>query len=695
MAKSPSSRDILSALGASEEIGDPSTLQAHAKDGSAYSHAETMEAWERFLTSKQPSNAVGIRSIIEASWQRSSSSGVDARGRGSTQILPRDDVERLRQENDDLLTSARQNFLRIADTLADAATMAIITDARGVILDVGGDSKTIEDAHNICLEIGAAWNERSTGTNGIGTALATGKIVLVRAAEHFCEGVRSWACVGAPIRSPVDGSIIGVVDFSGPHDIFQRHNLALAMISANHIELTLTEKVRTERMHLLEASLRKMPPTGAGDSVIVVDRFGRIIHHNEAAALNLRAMGLARTVAKGSRILDLNGIMPADNFEASLPEEIKDHSVLPLTVDGSVRGLILVLGARERARVNKDRNPGSKSAPSRRPSAEIVGRSPVLLETIDRAERAARGRTSILLEGETGVGKELFARLIHEVSFPSGTEPFVAFNCGAISKELIGGELFGHAHGAFTGATREGRPGRFEAANNGTLALDEIGEMPLELQPYVLRALEEGAIYRLGESKQRPVKVRLIASTNRNLRNEVADGRFRKDLYFRINAVKITIPPLRERLGDVDYLIHHFILFFAQKYGVQLIEFEPDCMDLLQKYDWPGNVRELRNLIESATLMSKGHAVGIIDLPEDIREAMETTSVVSVLNDPGQLKEEPVPIRDDPTTLNMNERMMIENALKCANGNISVAAQRLDVSRSTIYRKLNQYRLSK
>ena len=693
MAKSPSSHDENIAAASPRGGGARRSTQLGSDSACAYSHAETMEAWEKFLTTKRPSDPTGIRGVIEESWQRSVKSGVDAHGRGATQIIPREDIERLRQENDDLLASARQTFLQIADTLGDAATMAIITDGRGIILDVGGDTKTIDDAHNIRLEIGAAWNEGNTGTNGIGTALATGQVVHVHAAEHFCEGVKAWACVGAPIKSPVDGSIIGVVDFSGPHDIFQRHNLALAMMSANHIELALTGKIRTERMQLLEASLRKMPRLGAGDGIIIVDRFGRIVHHNNAAALNLRALNAAEPPKKGDRILNLSGTMPTSDLEASLPEEIRDHTVLPLTVNGAVRGAILVIGTKTPSKSASRHRSASTGAA--RLGTDIIGRSPILLEAIDRAARAANGRTSILLEGETGVGKELFARLIHRISFPSGKEPFVAFNCGAVSKELIGGELFGHAPGAYTGATREGRAGRFEVANGGTLSLDEIGEMPLELQTYVLRALEEEAIYRLGESRLRPINVRLIASTNRNLRLEVNEGRFRKDLYFRISAVKITIPPLRERPGDVDYLIHHFNMFFAEKYGVEPVEFDPDCMDLLQSHDWPGNVRELRNLVESATLMSSGDPVRVDDLPEDIRDAIAARSTSTMPgtgeHELGRAAEEP----HERTTLGMNERMMIERAIKEADGNIAIAAQSLGVARSTIYRKLNQYRSRK
>jgi sigma-54 dependent transcriptional regulator, acetoin dehydrogenase operon transcriptional activator AcoR len=257
-----------------------------------------------------------------------------------------------------------------------------------------------------------------------------------------------------------------------------------------------------------------------------------------------------------------------------------------------------------------------------------------------------------------------------------------------VSKELLGGELFGHAPGAFTGATREGRPGRFEFANGGILSLDEIGEMPLDLQPYLLRVLEEQMVYRLGESKPRPVNFRLVASTNRNLKLEVAEGRFRKDLYFRLGVVKITIPPLRVRIGDVEILIDHFNRQFSAHYNTEPLRFDNATLELLLRYQWPGNVRELRNLIENLVLMSIGGVVTFKDLPEDFLEA-----ATQVLSMPAQQTHSNGARADDEITrFDEMERRAIEKAVADADGNISAAADKLGLSRSTLYRKLHQYR---
>ncbi len=660
-----------------------------ADNGRPYDARETNKAWEDFLTSGHANreNAL-VRNVIEESWQRSVHFGVDARCKGSNLVASPDDLYELRLKNDDLLGSSAQTFRRVAEVLGDAATMLVITDRNGVVLDVGGDQRTIDAGHDIRLEIGAAWGETITGTNGIGTALVTGKPVHVHAAEHFSEGIKAWTCVGSPIRSPIDGSIIGVIDFSGPQAIFHRHNVALAVIAANHIELALSEKIRLERIRLLEASISRMPGMGSADGVVILDRFGRVVHHNDMATVRWQRIAQSGELSIGNRILQSHDGRLAKDLANGLPEGLREQRIEPLLVDGAVKGAMLVLASRPR--INSAAPQASPTARAALLSAKeaIVGCSEALMQAVEKVERAALGRTAILLEGETGVGKELFARLVHAVSQKTGKEPFVAFNCGAVSKELLGGELFGHAPGAYTGATREGKPGRFEFANGGVLSLDEIGEMPLDLQPYLLRVLEERAVYRLGDNKPRPVDVRLVASTNRNLKQEVAEGRFRKDLFFRIGVLKITIPPLRERLGDVEILIDHFNRLFADTYGTQPLRFEAAAMELLRHYSWPGNVRELRNLIENLILMTVTGTVTSKDLPEDFVEAAaQPKSDTSQLGRSGTGAAGEEIARFDEA-----ERRIIEAAIASAGGNIAVAADKLGLSRATLYRKLHLYR---
>ena len=665
---------------------------ADAAGAAPYDATATMKAWERFVASDHVPAAGGlVRGVIERSWQRSVRSGVDARGRGSVLIASVDEVDGLRRRNSQLLAAAGKTFERIAEILGDTATMVIITDHQGVIIETSGDPRTIDSGHDIRLEVGANWGETVTGTNGIGTALVTGNPVYVRAAEHFCEGVKAWTCIGAPIRNPLDGSILGVIDFSGPQDIFHRHNIALGMMAASHIELALADQMRIERVRLLELCLSRLKGAERGDGFIILDRFGRIIHHCETAAARWQTLNPDADLRIGDRLVDFNGEAWPDRIADSVAPGIDMERMEPLMFDGTFSGAMLLLGPPARTAVpTRPLVLGVRQA-IEAAKAGIVGDSEELLEAIDRTERAAHGKTSILLEGETGVGKELFARLVHAVSQETGKEPFVAFNCGAVSKELLGSELFGHAPGAFTGATREGRAGRFEVANGGVLSLDEIGEMPLDLQPYLLRILEEKAVYRIGESKPRPINVRLVASTNRNLKIEAAEGRFRKDLYFRIGAVKITIPPLRKRHGDIALLIDHFNREIADTYAMEPLRFQPSVLDLLERYEWPGNVRELRNLVESLALMSTDRNVGVDDFPEDfIEELQHLGAEGQTVSPPGA----PTSGGEEISRIDETERRLIEKTLAASGGNTSVAADRLGISRSTLYRKLQQYRAS-
>ncbi len=657
----------------------------HEADAAFYDASATMKAWESFLDRGRPAATDGlVRGIIERSWRRSAASGVDPRGRGSDVIVSADEVDGLRRDHGGLLQAAGKTFERLADILGETATMVVVTDHRGVIIETAGDPRIIDAAHDIRLEIGANWGETVTGTNGIGTALAAGKPVYVRAAEHFCEGVKAWTCIGAPIRNPLDGSVVGVVDFSGPQDIFRRHNIALGMMAAGHIELALADQLRVERMQLLELCLARLQGGGRGDGFVILDRQGRVIHHSETAAERWRHANPGNELRLGERLVDFKGGLWPENV-ADIPG-INAQRIEPLMHAGTFSGAVLLI------------EPAGPSSPAVRSGTSaartalkaarqaIVGESAVLIEAVERAERAAQGRSTILLEGETGVGKELFAKLIHAAGLITGKEPLVTFNCGAVSKELLGGELFGHAPGAFTGATREGRPGRFEIADGGVLSLDEIGEMPLDLQPYLLRILEENAVYRIGEGRGRPINVRLVASTNRNLKLEAAEGRFRKDLYFRIGALKITIPPLRNRHGDIRLLIHHFNREVADAYGIEPLRFRPAVLDLLERYEWPGNVREVRNFIESMSLMATGRTIDVDDLPEDFSEEVQH------LREGCGTPSAPAEGSDELARIDEAERRLIERTLVASGGNTSVAADRLGISRSTLYRKLQQYR---
>ena len=635
--------------------------------------SDTMEAWERFLTGGAQEVMPGGNFVV-SSWMRSRAHGIDPTGRAAPLVAQGDAVAMLRDRNRLLLSAAQDIFGRTAELLTGARSIMLLTDPNGVVLQVVGDHSTLAEGESIHLMQGGHWHEDRIGTNGIGTAIATSRPAQVHAAEHFCEGIKSWTCAACPIFEPGTGTIIGVLDISGPPTTYQRTNLALAVATARQIETVLTERAARERLYLVEACLERLSARDV-DGLVALDRSGRLVHATGRVQAPVRL---------GERLPGLHERMEVEDWAKLLPREWRAEWFSPIAVGGETIGAMLVVPDRKTrstpSRAGTERC--SESDPDRSSFDSIVGQSGVMLGTIERARFLVDKQVPVLVEGETGVGKELLARAIHGEGDPR--KPFVVFNCGAVTRDLVAGELFGHVRGAFTGATTEGRPGRFELAHGGILCLDEIGELPLEMQPFLLRALEEGVIYRLGDTQPRRVEVRLLAMTNRDLLQDVSAGRFRRDLYYRIGVTKLRIPPLRERGSDILLLAEHFNRVLAQRHGVPARRFAPEVQDALLNHDWPGNARELRNLVESVLLMTAPGEIGLDDLAPFFAIEAPTTPQAG-----------PAPISRPPTqaTLESTERDAIVGAITSARGNFVAAARALGISRSTLYRKAERYGL--
>lgn len=308
---------------------------------------------------------------------------------------------------------------------------------------------------------------------------------------------------------------------------------------------------------------------------------------------------------------------------------------------------------------------------------EMIGGSPAMVALYDQLDRIADTETTVLISGESGTGKELAARSIHHRS-RRVEGPFVAVNCAALPETLLESELFGHAKGAFTDA-RNDRKGLFLEAEGGTLFLDEIGELPTTMQPKLLRALEENHVRPVGSDKEVPFDVRLICATNRDLEAEIEAGRFREDLFFRINVIPIELPPLKARGSDILLLSRTYVDKFAQKSGKQVVGISEPAAEKLLAYSWPGNVRELRNVVERAVALTRFENIAVEDLPEKIRD-YRSSQVFIGGEDPSDL----VPMEEI-------ERRYILHVLKSVGGNKTTAARTLGLDRKTLYRKLQQY----
>jgi two-component system response regulator AtoC len=352
-----------------------------------------------------------------------------------------------------------------------------------------------------------------------------------------------------------------------------------------------------------------------------------------------------------------------------------DHTELRAAVDKALR-------AERASRRTVQEDPGWREGKGR---FDLIGLTPSMRKVYTLVEKVASSPTTVLVVGESGTGKELVARALHAQSSRKH-EPFVSVNCGAIPENLFESELFGYEKGSFTGAVTS-KPGRFELADKGTLLLDEVGELPLNMQVKLLRALQERKVERIGGLKPLPVDVRVIAATNVDLAAAVAAGRFREDLYYRLNVIPIRLPPLRERKEDIPLLVEHFLAGFNERLGKSVHSVRPDAMAVLQSWSWPGNIRELENVIERGVLLSEGDELDLEALPGlDLGAPLEDEDTDADPDGLG-LKEY---VRVHTAKL---ERTLIQRSLEQESGNVTRAARRLEISRKSLQLKMKEYGL--
>ena len=304
---------------------------------------------------------------------------------------------------------------------------------------------------------------------------------------------------------------------------------------------------------------------------------------------------------------------------------------------------------------------------------QMIGKSAVYQDTIRQGKRVALTNYNVLIMGESGTGKELMAQAIHNTSNRSHM-PFIAINCGALPRGLIVSELFGYDGGSFTGSKKEGNPGKFELADGGTIFLDEIGDMPLDVQATLLRVIQEKEVIRIGGSKPKQIDVRIIAATNKNLEEEVLNKTFRRDLFYRLNVLAINMPSLRNRKEDLELLINNILERIMSETNKPYLTFDGPAMNLLKNYDWPGNIRELENVLERSANTSENFTISYHDLPLIFLQ--------------GDLKALP-----DITIIEQQQIALLMDTLRATHGNIKQTAERLGIARNTVYRKLKRYNI--
>lgn len=622
----------------------------------------------------------GVRPMIASSWMRSRDFHVNMTKPLRAPILSRPELHSLQAANQTLIDIAKPIMKKMHSLVGETKNLISLHNPDGYMLYSCGDEYYAEMETESSFSLGVCWQERYIGTNGITLAVLEDSPVQVYGAEHYCAAQHDGTCSAAPIHDR-DGKIIGVLNMAGKDWSGTLHTLGLVALASFSIEnqLTLLHSYR-----LVDTAISSI-----SEGIVVVDRELCIQRINLGGEQILRAkkeslLGHSISTWFGSRHEELQLRLQKEIAPFSFAEEeliVGEHhiscniSIFPIVVEQHPEGAVLLLRRSRSINALANQVMGNQA---RYAFDSIITQAPQILRTIQTMESIAATNCTVLLEGESGTGKELFAHAIHSASNRKNG-PFIAVNCASLPHSLVESELFGYEKGAFTGALGQGNPGKFELADGGTVFLDEIGELPLEIQSKLLRVLDTHRIFRIGGKTEKHLDIRVIAATNRDLQREVRNFNFREDLYYRINVLTFHIVPLRERVGDVPVLANYFIDEINRRGERNSKIISPECMRILEQHTWPGNVRELQNVILRAYYCSgKSEAILPEHLPDDLLHPLSNTQEQ-------QLKQY---FGEDSA-----QKEKIERVLAQCNGDTKRACQQLGVSRATLYRYLSYYNL--
>lgn len=636
-------------------------------------------AWDATLRGSVPLSPT--RPLVRDSWLRSLQAAVPADLPRAPLVLA-DASLHAAQERADWIPFA----LRATDQLNEAFSSGHVLslfDADGRMLSCEGDPAVLEGLAAINFRPGALWTEGAVGTNGPGTALATNRAVHIVGAEHFCEAWHGWHCAAVPIADHVTRELLGVIDISGFSSSAHPHTLQLAVALASSVREMLASRDLEWRCAVLKR-FAALSWRYVQDGLVAIDRRGVVLSANDRAPAGLRPGTQAHPALQKALAEHARGFArhagPNDTSELflSLGHDIGLAVVShPVVEQGRVVGACLVLqggaAVRGAARPALPSPMASGDADTRLSLQGIAGTAPAMAESLRIAIAASTNTLPVLLLGESGTGKEVFAQAIHRASDRSD-RPFVAVNCAALPHDLVEAELFGYIGGAFTGARREGSPGKFRAADGGTIFLDEISEMPYGAQAALLRVLQEQEVTAVGSTNPTKVNVRVMAATNRDVQEAISAGVLREDLYHRLNVLGIELPPLRERLADIPVLAGELIREASAELNRPQLRFDHGVLAVLAAHDWPGNVRELKNVVRRAAALCRDECIRIDDV--SLRSAGYRRPVAR-------------PVRMVEA---VDDRALTVSALMAAR-TMADAATRLGINRSTLYRRLERYGL--
>ncbi|AJO17102.1 sigma-54-dependent Fis family transcriptional regulator [Bacillus paralicheniformis] len=604
-----------------------------------------LNTWKRFVQEGLLDQARLNKRVME-SWYRCKSRNVNPYLDKGQSILKKDLFNAQKKKHSLFLDIALPYLHNISRELKESEMMALLIDADGYVLSLAGCLRTLEEAKKINFVEGVRWTETEVGTNAIGTALEIGEAVTIHGTEHFSVASHHWSCSAAPIRDE-DGTVMGLIDISCLTDRRHPFMLGMAATAAHAIEREVSVHTKKNEAELISHCLEKID---SDQPFIVCNEKDKIV----AASRSVR-----------ERFSDWRRMDVNDLYERGFAGVHKQ--TIFSTKDGRPLGKSMAL-----AEVSRKKTAPSLASGFIYPGE--TGTSRAFQQALNDMRLAAQTDANVYIWGETGSGKELAARAIHQAS-ARRNGPFIAVNCGAIPESLMESELFGYAEGAFTGAKRRGSKGKFEQAHRGTIFLDEIGEIPYQMQVALLRIIEERKVTPIGGTREVPLDIRIITATHRDLKDLLQKGKIREDLYYRLHVYPVKVPPLRERKEDIPDLFRHY----QQQHGWKA-DFPPIFFNRLQEYHWPGNVRELFNTFERLRVLFPD---GGLIAPSQYSAVLD-----------GLHWKSGAPSEEDRLTFRerVQKQTMME-ALQKTKGNVSEAAKQAGIPRSTFYKRLRKYNL--
>ncbi len=637
----------------------------HLRNSPDY-HRRLLAEWQKLQRGEKVDSRI-VREPIYSSWMRSRGWRVDP-DQENVHSIPQEELELLLEEESQLLNITSPVMMPLVDILGKTGNSLVLANAQGIVLKV---FSTDESARPQSVKPGDYKREDFLGTAGLSTCLQIREPVEVVAEEHYRRMWHNHTCVAAPVFNS-RGEMLGAISVTSNHDAFHHHTVPFIRMTAKHI----SEQFRLHELLAEQNALIEM----MDDGIIMLDGNGIITTINSKA---FSVLGMDSALVGKSihtlflPFLQLKWVEQGQAFyneevTIQMPEHASCSCILSFIPKESDGGGVLILRDISRMREYASRVSGSKASFTFR---SLVGQSAVMQNAINQARRIARHDMGVLILGESGTGKELFAQAIHNASLRR-EQPFVIVNCGALPRDLVQSELFGYTEGAFTGASKGGRIGKFELADKGTIFLDEIGEMPMDAQINLLRLIQNQEVMRIGDKVARPVNVRIIAATNRDLREAVRQKQFREDLLYRLNGFTLQVPPLRERLEDIEELINFFLSRISSRSPeFRSRVFSSSAVEALKSRVWPGNVRELENVVERAVYMSTGRIIQEEDLGD--------LFVPHPAPAPENLR-----LRSAET-----EKNLLEDLLMRYRGDVREASRELGCSKSSLYAKMSLYHI--